>query len=51
MILISSLVSIALNGLVTIIILLGGGFAFWLLHIVKKHQIPAMNDSHIESQK
>ena len=51
MILVSSLVSIALNGLVTIMILLGGGFALWLLQIVKKYKIPAMNDSHIESKK
>lgn len=51
MILVSSLVSIVLNGFATIIILLGGGFALWLLQIVKKHKIPAMNDSHIKSQK
>jgi hypothetical protein len=39
MILISSLISITLNGLVTIIILVSGGFVFWFLQVAKKHQI------------
>lgn len=39
MILVSSLVSMVLNGLVTIIILASVGFVFWLLQAVKKHKI------------
>jgi hypothetical protein len=41
-ILASSLVSMALNGLVTIIILVSGGFVFWLLQVAKKHKITAV---------
>ena len=51
MILVSSLVSIVLNGLATIIILVSGGFVFWLLQVAKKHKIPVVNDSHIKSQE
>ena len=39
MILVSSLVSMVLNGLVTIIILTSVGFVFWLLQAAKKHKI------------
>jgi len=50
-ILISSLISITLNGLATIIILVSGGFVFWLLQVVKKHQNTDVHDSHVKSQK
>jgi hypothetical protein len=35
-ILVSSLVSIALNGIVTIAVLVAGGFIFWIFSVIRK---------------
>jgi hypothetical protein len=49
--LVSSLVSIALNGFVTIIVLVIGGFAFWILQVTKKNQSKDVtNHSKVKSQ-
>lgn len=50
-ILVSSLSSMILNGLVTIIILLGVGFVFWLLLATRKYQSINVNKPSVKSQK
>ena len=37
-ILVSSLVSIALNGIVTIAVLVVGGFIFWIFSVIRKNK-------------
>lgn len=50
-VLIISLVSVALNGLVTITILVITGFVFWVLQVTKKYQSKGVtNNSEVKSQ-
>jgi chromate transport protein ChrA len=48
-ILVSSLVSITLNGIVTIAVLIIGGFIFWIFSVAKKNKNQHVSHSEIKS--